>query len=76
MPLTNLLKHLAQAKKHVAMAERNLAQQRSIVADFERDGQDSTEAKKLLARFEEVHRLHVASMERIRRELAASIAAT
>ena len=73
MPLTRLLEYLAQAKEDVATGEHNIARQRSIIAELERDGQDATEARRLLADFEKTRARHVATLEGIRRELAVSM---
>lgn len=73
MPLTKLLEHLAQAKENVAAGERNIARQRDIIAELERDGHDVTEAKKLLARFEETQALQIAGLETIKSELATGL---
>lgn len=73
MPLTRLLEHLAQTKQEIATGERDIARQRSVVANLRREGQDTAEAERLLARFEAMQAGHVATVESIRRELAANI---
>jgi hypothetical protein len=62
--------HLTKANRHVAEAERHVAQQREIVAQLEREGHDYSDAKELLARFEELQALHIADRDRLQRELA------
>jgi len=49
------------ASRHVAIGERNIARQHEIVAWLERDGHNSEVAKWLLASFEELHNMHIAS---------------
>lgn len=67
-----LQQHLAQAEAHVALADRNVARQRKLVAELERDGHSTTEAKRLLALFEEILVTYIADRDRLRRELEAT----
>jgi hypothetical protein len=66
---TMLLEHLAQAERHVAEGERDIARQREIIAELERDGRDTTLARALLEQFEEVELLHIEGRDRLRKEL-------
>jgi hypothetical protein len=61
--------HLAQAERHVAQGEGNLAKQQAIVDGFERTGRDATAARGLLRAFEITQRLHVFDRDRLRKEL-------
>ena len=61
--------HLAKAERHVAEGRHLIGKQRELVADFERDGHDTTEARKLLATLEEIEEMHIRERERISREL-------
>jgi hypothetical protein len=63
-----LIHHLAQAEEHVASSRRAIIRQRELVLDLERDGQDTGEARRLLATFEDLERLHVADRERVLKE--------
>jgi hypothetical protein len=64
-----ILDHLAQAERHVAEGKEHLDRQRQILAELQRDGHDTAEAKKLLATFEALQAQHVADCARLRREL-------
>ena len=64
-----LYEHLAIAEEHVAAGERNLARQRRIVAELERDGHNTAQALALLMYFEEVQAMHIAERDRLLREL-------
>jgi hypothetical protein len=64
--------HLAQAEAHIALGDRNIVHQRELVAELERDGHDTAEAKRLLASFEELQAMHIAERARIQCELDAS----
>jgi hypothetical protein len=63
------LQRLAQARHHVAIGEMHLARQYEIICEFERDGHDATEAKKLLAQFIVMQSLHIDDCRRLEREL-------
>ena len=65
-----LRRHLAEAKAHVEMGSKTLARQRELIAELERDGHDSTQARAMLKQFEEVQAMHITDRERILRELA------
>jgi arginine repressor len=67
-----LEQHLAQAREHIAIGEKNIARQTEIVADLERDGHDVTAARQLLAQFEELQALHIADRNRLEKELAST----
>ena len=61
--------HLVQSSEHVAAGERQLSRQRRIVAELERCGHDSANAKERLALFEDLQRLHEADRDRLLREV-------
>jgi hypothetical protein len=71
MKCSALRKRLAQACRHIAMGEENIARLREIIAGLERGGHDSSTAKELLARFEELQKLPIADRNRLEKELAA-----
>lgn len=60
--------HLAAAQQHVADGARHVALQRKIVGDLESAGHDKKMARKLLALFEQSLALHLADLDRVRRE--------
>lgn len=64
-----LRRHLAQAEEHVATGYRNIARQRGLIAELERDGHDTAKARALLSQFEELHALQLDDRDRILREL-------
>jgi hypothetical protein len=63
--------HLAQAERHVAEGERHVARQRELIAELERDGHDTVQARELLVQFEGLQVMHVADRDRLRREFAS-----
>lgn len=64
--------HLELARRHVAQSEACVSRQREIVAELERDGHDSAQARQLLTLFEDLQRLHVADRDRLEKQLAKS----
>ena len=62
-----LERHLTQAEEHVALGEHR---QRELVGEMERDGHETTKARRLLATFEEMQERHRADRDRIWNELA------
>jgi len=64
-----LVRHLAQAERHVAAGEHHLERQRRVVAKRLREGFDDREAMNLLMEFERLQAMHVADRDRLRQEL-------
>ena len=64
-----MTEYLAQAERHVADGEHQIACQREIIDELERDGQDTRMARDALAHFEEMQALHLADRDRLRTEL-------
>jgi hypothetical protein len=64
-----LQRHLAQAEQHVALGDQQVARQRALVAELERDGHDTQSSRDLLEQFEEMQKLHIANRDRLRAEL-------
>ena len=60
---------LRQARTHAAVAKENVERQRQIVAGFERDGRDASQAQALLGTFERLEALHVAYIKRLEAEI-------
>jgi hypothetical protein len=66
-----LLEHLEHAERRVADGERQVARQRHLIAELERDGLgDLCRAGELLAQFELAVELHRRDRDRIKRDLA------
>ena len=64
-----MTEYLAQAERHVADGEHQIACQREIIDELERDGQDTRMARDALAHFEEMQALHLADRDQLRAEL-------
>ena len=64
--------HLIQSKQHIALGQRQIDSQRELIARLEIGGHDSFEARRLLAQFEEMQALHVASRDRLLIELTGT----
>jgi len=63
------LQHHAEAERHVAEGRAHVARQREIVLQLERDGHDTTEARKLLDTFEVTQRAHEEHLANIKAKL-------
>jgi hypothetical protein len=70
-----LLERLAHACRDIAIGEQNIVRLREIIARLERDGHDSSTAKELLARFEELQQRPIADRDRLEKELAQKLLA-
>jgi hypothetical protein len=64
-----IIDHLAIALRNVSEGERHIAQQRETIASLERDGFDTSGAKSVLLRFEELQGMHIADCDRLKKEL-------
>jgi len=64
-----LKEHLAQAERHASRGKQHLARQEEIIAELDRDGHDTTEARKVLATLRQTQVLHEQEVERLLREL-------
>jgi hypothetical protein len=65
-----LLKHLAQAQRHVAQGAVLIAEQKQRIADMRRSGQDAAGSEALLNSLLESQQLHEDSAARIVREIS------
>jgi hypothetical protein len=65
--LTVLLGRLAQSERYVEQGSESVERQRRLLAVLDRAGRDGTEARRLLAEFQEWHAMHVAERERLRK---------
>ncbi len=63
-----LERHLALAEEHVARSDRHVAEQRARVAFLEQSGMDCAAARRTLRNFETLRAMHMADLERLRRE--------
>jgi len=63
---------LVQAEWRLTLGERHIARQRGIIAELERDGHDSTQAKELLAVFMATQATRVDGRDRLLKELKLS----
>jgi hypothetical protein len=64
-----LQQHLFQAEEHVALGERHIERQHELIAELEREGHDTANAKDLLATFEGLQEMHVADRDRLRQKM-------
>jgi hypothetical protein len=71
----NKLQEFAAAERHVALCEKNVANQRAVIAELERDGHDTTGAHEVLRGQEEMRRLYAKDRDRVLRELGHAEAA-
>ena len=70
MDRDTLKRHLTKVEEQVVIAAQNVARQRKLVAELERDGYDATQAKKMLEQFLEKQALHIADRDRLIKELS------
>jgi hypothetical protein len=70
MDQATLMHCLARAEARAAQGELHLAEQRRIVAQFERHGYNGAQSRRLLDSLEQLYATRVAEVERIRRELS------
>ena len=64
-----LERQLTKAEEQVAIAAQNVARQRELVAQLERDGHDASQAQKMLEQFLKQQALHIADHDRLIKEL-------
>lgn len=64
-----LERHLAMAERHIAFGERIASKQRELIGELEHNGQNSFQAKALLAAFEELQFLLVADRDQLKKEI-------
>ena len=68
---TLLMEHLELAAQHIADGETHIHRQQVIIADLRRAGHDTTPAEAFLREMRAAQDVHVASRDRIERELRA-----
>ena len=69
MDLSEKARQLAEIEGHIAAAALHIARQRELIADLECAAADTTEAKALLASFEQTLRLHIERRDGLQSEL-------
>ena len=62
-------RHLTRVEENVAIGANNIALQRELVAELDRDGHDGSQAKQMLAQFLDLQTMHVADRDRLIKEL-------
>jgi hypothetical protein len=62
-------RHMEQAERDVAEANRHIARQQEIIAELYERGQDTQSERDLLAQFESLFAIHTAHRDRLRTEL-------
>jgi hypothetical protein len=63
---------IVQAERQVALCERNLDNQRQMLAELKGGGHDTAGAVYLIREFEDLLRLHIRDRDRLRKELRSS----
>jgi tRNA A37 N6-isopentenylltransferase MiaA len=64
-----LLRHLVQARQHIAEGRAHIAAQRTLIAQLEARGQDTTHARRTLVMLERMRAMHLADSARIEQAL-------
>jgi phage shock protein A len=64
--------HLSAAERQLTEVGRNVANQRELVSQLEREGHDTESAARQLEELQEVLAMHVADRDRIREQLGFS----
>jgi hypothetical protein len=70
MERATIQRQLAEAEQHVSQGIKNIALQRELLADLEREGRDSSEARSLLKTFLDQQAKRVQHRDALLRELA------
>ncbi len=65
-----LERHLTIAQRHVDGGQGHIGRQESLIAELDRDGHDTGEAKNVLRTLRDTQRLHEQDVERLLVELA------
>jgi hypothetical protein len=60
-----LKRHLAQAEEHIAAGDKNIARQRGVIVQLERDGHDTASARTFLREFEQLQATLITERERL-----------
>jgi hypothetical protein len=73
MDRDRLEKALERAEERIALGEKQIAHQKEIIAELERAGQDTTEAKGLLAVFEGTQEINFTVRDILRRQRTSAL---
>jgi hypothetical protein len=65
-----LEEYYLQTQEHVALGAQHLARQREIVAELQKEGCPTKEARELLSVFSDLQDAHIAHRDRLKQELA------
>ena len=65
----SLRRQLSTVEKHIAIGMKALESQRRVLAELERDGHETLEARKLLVNFEKAQGLYLDEHKRLSRAL-------
>jgi hypothetical protein len=65
-----LKRHLAQGEENIATGDKNIARQRDVIAELERDGHDTASARTFLRELEQLQVVLIAERERLLSELS------
>ena len=65
-----LERHLARVEERIAIGATNIARQRELIAELERDGHDASQANQMLAQFLDLQAMHIADRDRLIKELS------
>ncbi len=68
MDLQTLEQLLREASARVALGAEHLRQRREVVEALKRSHHDTTTAKEVLRRFEQLHAMDIADLERLEKE--------
>ncbi len=63
------IEYLEQAERHIALAKRQIAAQEQMIANLDRLGRDTTEARRLLDTFHMAQAQYVHHRDRVLKEL-------
>jgi hypothetical protein len=64
-----LLGQLISTERHISAAAQNVLRQQSIIDELERKGQDTTYARSILRRLQDMQAVRVAERDRMRASL-------
>jgi hypothetical protein len=64
-----ILQHLALAERHIVEGEERLVRQQELIAELDRDGHDTKQARAILATMQVTQALHYQDRELILTEL-------
>ena len=70
MDRVTLKRHLTKVEAQVAITAQNVARQRELVAELERDDHDASQANQMLAQFLDLQAMHIADRDRLIKELS------